>query len=159
MMYRYKDVKTIDTKSYLSTLCDIAQSGELVSTIVCGSSMVPFLSGNRDYVYLCLPEQKLKKGDIVLFVRKNGDFVLHRIKKVTVDGYYMLGDRQTELEGPIEKSQIKLIAVKDKRKDKILTPKHLKWKFYSKIWINLVFLRPIVFAALKALRKRKKTDC
>lgn len=147
-------MKTIDTKSYLDTLCEIADKGELVSTVVSGGSMVPFLSGNRDYVYLEIPKRKLKKGDIVLFVRKNGDFVLHRIKKIRKDGYYLIGDRQTTKEGPVLRKQIKLLAVKVKRKGKIIAEKNFKWKFYSKIWNNLVFLRPAIFSILR-LKKRK----
>lgn len=148
-------MKTIDTKSYLCAICEIAKSGELVSTVVSGGSMVPFLSSNRDTIYLRLPQQrKLKKGDIVLFTRANGDFVLHRIKKIRKDGYYMIGDRQTTMEGPINKDQIRLAAEKVKRKNKILTEKSFVWQFYSKIWNNLVFLRPVIFSVLGILRKR-----
>lgn len=148
-------MKTIDTKSYLSVLCEIADKGELVSTIVSGGSMVPFLSGNKDYVYLEIPKRTLKKGDIVLFVRHNGDFVLHRIKKISKDGYYLIGDRQTAVEGPVEREQIKLLVVKVKRKEKFLTEKNFRWKFYSKVWNNLVFLRPAVFYVLRLSRKKK----
>ncbi len=148
-------MKTIDTKSYLNSICEIAQKGDLVSTIVSGGSMIPFLSGNKDYVYLEVPKRKLKKGDIVLFVRQNGDFVLHRIKKIHKGEYYLIGDRQTITEGPIQREQIKLLVVKAKRKEKFLTEKNLRWKFYSKIWNNLVFLRPAVFFLLRLIKKKK----
>lgn len=147
-------MKTIDTKSYLSALCEIAQKGKLVSTIVSGNSMTPFLGNNRDYVYLEIPKRNLRKGDIVLFMRSNGDFVLHRIKKVTKDGYYMIGDRQTVSEGPVKKEQIKLLVVMVKRKGKLLYPQDLRWKFYSKIWNNLVFLRPLAFFLIKLCKKK-----
>lgn len=147
-------MKTIDTKSYLHAICDIAQSGEIVSTVVSGGSMIPFLVGKRDIVYLRLPYRKLRKGDIVLFTRLGGDYVLHRIKKVCKDGYYIIGDRQTKAEGPVSAEQIRLLAVKAKIKGKLVTEKSLKWKFYSKIWNNLVFLRPLIFSFLKTLKKR-----
>ena len=149
-------MKTIDTKSYLSSLCEIAQKGESVCTVVSGGSMVPFLSGNKDYVYLEVPKRRLRKGDIVLFTRTNGDFVLHRIKKIRKDGYYLTGDRQTVTEGPVSPEQIRLLATKVKRKGVFLTEKSLKWKFYSKIWNNLMFLRPAVFSVLSVIRKNKK---
>lgn len=148
-------MKTVDTKGYLSALCDIAQNGEVVSTVVSGGSMTPFLGSNRDYVYLEVPKKEPKKGDIVLFLRAGGDYVLHRIKRVTKEGYYMIGDRQTVLEGPIKREQIKLLAVMVKRKGKLLYPQNIKWKFYSKIWNNLVFLRPFAFSLIKFCKKKK----
>jgi len=33
-------------------------------------------------VFLEVPKKPLKAGDIVLFSRENGDYVLHRIKKI-----------------------------------------------------------------------------
>lgn len=151
-------MKTIDTKSYLDTLCSIADSGKTVSTIVSGGSMTPFLGNNRDYVFLEAPKKPLKKGDIVLFERVNGDYILHRIKRIKKDGFYLLGDRQYNVEGPVKPSQIRCVAVSVKRKNKILTPKNIIWKFYSKIWLNIVFLRPIVFKISSFFcRKQKKS--
>ena len=151
-------MKVIDTKSYLSAICEIALSGQQVSTIVSGGSMIPFLSGNKDTVYLNTPHRKLKKGDIVLFMRENGDYVLHRIKKITKDGYYMIGDRQTATEGPVKSQQIRLLVTSAKRKNKMITEKSFKWKFYSKIWNNLVFMRPVIFSVLRFLRRKPESD-
>lgn len=151
-------MKTIDTKGYLSAICEIAQSGEIVSTVISGGSMTPFLCSSRDTVYLRLPHRKLRKGDIVLFTRHNGDFVLHRIKKIKKDGYYMIGDRQTEKEGPVPLSQIRLLAVSAKRKGKTITEKNFIWKFYKKIWNNLVFLRPLIFSVLRILHRKSKRN-
>lgn len=107
--------------------------------------MSPFLASNRDYVYLEKPNRKLKKGDIVLFLRQNGDYVLHRIKHIRSDDFYIIGDRQTTLEGPVKKEQIMALVTSVKRKSKILTSKSLIWQFYEKIWINTVRIRPILF--------------
>ena len=152
--YRYKSVKTIDTKAYLDSLCSIAATGSTVSTIVTGGSMIPFLGSNRDYVFLQAPQKALKKGDIVLFQRSNGDYVLHRIKSIKKDGCYLLGDRQYSVEGPISLGQIRCVAVSVKRKGKILTPRNLLWKFYSKIWVNTVFLRPLIFKIRSVFPKK-----
>ena len=99
-------MKTIDTKRYLNTLCQLIEDDHTTCTIVTGGSMSPFLASNRDYVYLEKPKRNLKKGDVVLFFRQNGDYVLHRIKHIRSEGYYITGDRQTTLEGPIKKSRL-----------------------------------------------------
>ena len=149
-------VKVIDTESFLSVLCDLAQEGRTVSTVVSGGSMLPFLSGNRDYVYLEAPKRKLRKGDIVLFRRANGDFVLHRIKKIKNNDFYLLGDRQYGVEGPVKREQISALAVGARRKGKEITEKSPVWIFYSKVWINLVFLRPFAFRVVSFLHRKRK---
>ena len=149
-------MKTLDTKSFLSALCEAAEEGKTVSTVVTGGSMSPFLCGGRDYVFLEKPRKKLKKGDIVLFLRENGDFVLHRITKIRKDGYYLSGDRQTASEGPINEGQIRCVAVKVRRKGKILTPKNIRWKFYSLLWPKMMFLRPAIFALFAGKGKKPK---
>ena len=141
-------MKTIDTKSYLDALCEIANQGNCVSTVVAGASMTPFLSGGRDFVYLESPSRKLRKGDIVLFLRDDGRYVLHRIRYIRKDGYYMVGDRQTVTEGPVTPSQIKALVTGAKRKGKELSPKSPLWLFFSKVWIRIVPLRPASLATL-----------
>ena len=148
-------MKTIDTKAYLDAVCEIAASGNPVSVIVSGSSMAPFLASNRDYVFLEAPARPLKKGDIVLFRRENGNYILHRIKKITPDSCYLLGDRQTELEGPVPISSVCCLVTSAKRKGKTITNKNFSWKFYEKVWINLIFLRPAIFAFLRFFRKKR----
>lgn len=149
-------MKIIDTKSYLDTLCELTDEGKTVSVLVSGGSMAPFLCANRDYVFLEKAENPLKKGDIVLFTRENGDYILHRIKKITSQGYYLTGDRQTALEGPVNSNQIHCVATSAKRKEQLITPKNAVWKFYSKVWINIIFLRPLIFKIAGFFRKKRK---
>ncbi|MBQ4569462.1 MAG: S24/S26 family peptidase [Ruminococcus sp.] len=149
-------MKTIDTKAFLDTLCELAEKGETVCTVVSGGSMLPFLSGGRDHVFLQKPVSRLKKGDIVLFTRKNGDYVLHRIKSADSKGYYLLGDRQTTPEGPVDESRIRCVAVKVRRKGKILSPNSFCWKFFSIVWIRTVFLRPAIFAMIGIFHKNNR---
>ena len=53
------------------------------------------------------------RNDVVLYRRDQGILVLHRICRITSDGFYMVGDNQYEVEGPLRQDQIigKLIAV------------------------------------------------
>lgn len=138
-------MKIVDTKSYFDVLCQLTETGHTVSTVICGGSMLPFLSDGRDYAFLKKPSSPPKKGDIVLFIRADGNYVLHRIRFIRKGKYYLIGDRQSVTEGPVELSQIMAIVTSVKRKDKIITPKNAIWKFYSKIWINIVPLRRPIF--------------
>lgn len=150
-------MKVIDTESFLSALCELIEDEKTVSTVVTGGSMLPFLSGGRDYVYLEKPRRNLRKGDIVLFKRTNGAYVLHRIKRIKGENFYLIGDRQYEVEGPVRREQILALAIGAKRKSKDVTTKSPVWLFYSKIWINMVSLRPFVFRCTELLFKNKKS--
>ena len=48
--------KIIDTKEYVSTLRELVEEGREVSMRVEGSSMVPFLVHERDYIFFKKPE-------------------------------------------------------------------------------------------------------
>ncbi len=149
-------MKVIDTESFLSVLCELTQEGKRVCTVVSGGSMLPFLSGGRDSVYLEKPAEKLRKGDVVLFRRDNGDYVLHRIKAIKDGSFYLVGDRQYAVEGPVKAEQIQAVAVGAKRRGRELTQKSPVWIFYSKIWINMVCLRPFLFSVADFFRKKRK---
>ena len=63
-----------------------------------GTSMLPFLREGRDLVILTKPIS-IKPGDVVLFKRKESEYVLHRIIKVLGNQICIRGDNciQTEI--------------------------------------------------------------
>lgn len=62
-----------------------------------GTSMLPLLREGRDLVKLTKP-MFLKPGDVVLFKRRETEYVLHRIVKILDNKIYIRGDNciQTE---------------------------------------------------------------
>ena len=62
-----------------------------------GSSMLPLIRPGVDSVLLEKPTQLLRH-DILLYRRKNGQFVLHRLMKKDQDRLTMCGDNQHYLE-------------------------------------------------------------
>ena len=146
-------VLTIDTAAYLSVLRELVENGKSVSLIVAGNSMFPFLEHERDTVYFEAPKRKLRKGDIVFYQRRNGQFVMHRIYKAEGDSYFIVGDAQRVIEGPVLGDQIFAIVTQVKRNGKVLTPSSLKWKFFEKVWINLVPYRGVLMLPYRVVRK------
>ena len=64
-----------------------------VSILTSGISMRPMLREHRDIVIIERVKRKLKKNDVPLYRRANCDkLVLHRIIKVTDNGYVIRGD-------------------------------------------------------------------
>lgn len=70
-----------------------------------GISMLPLIRPGVDTVTLVAP-QEVKKGDIVLYRRDNGKFVLHRIMFVRKKDLIMRGDNQKYLETGVRRDQI-----------------------------------------------------
>ena len=99
-------MKSVDTREYLSAMETLIYQGEDVSIPVSGFSMNPFLADKRDAVLVKRPDRDLQRGDIVLYKRRNGQYILHRIWKVKREGYYLVGDAHTEIEGPVSQDQI-----------------------------------------------------
>lgn len=73
---------------------------------ITGTSMNPLLIAGRDYVLIRKPQFPLEIGDIPLYRRDTGVFVLHRVVDITEDGYIMCGDNQFILEKGITDKHI-----------------------------------------------------
>ena len=136
-------MRAVDTYEYVSVLKELVENGKEVSMLISGSSMTPFLGHQRDYIFFKKPDEALKRGDMVFYQRKSGQFVMHRIYKIKPDGYYMVGDAQTEIEGPLERNQIFAIITKVKRKGKWIEPGDFWWEFFEKVWIRIVPVRMV----------------
>lgn len=150
--------KTINTREYVGLLKQLVEEGETVSMRIVGSSMSPFLIHDRDLITFKAPERELKKGDMVFFQRESGQYVMHRIYAVKPDGYYMVGDAQTEIEGPIRREQIFAVIIKVRRKDKWMEPGDFWWDFFERVWINIIPVRKAVvvfYSLVYKLRGRK----
>lgn len=148
-------MRYVDTKEYVSVLRELVEDGREVSLLVSGSSMSPFLAHQRDYIYFKKPDRELHKGDMVFYQRRTGQYVMHRIWKVKNDKYYMVGDAQQEIEGPLERDQIFAIITKVQRKGKWIEPGDFWWEFFEKVWINIVPVRRVLVKMYGVVYKLK----
>lgn len=149
--------RVVDTREYVSVLREIAESGKIVSLRIAGSSMSPFLAHGRDYIYFTKPDREPRTGDMVFYQRKNGQYVMHRIYKKKPEGYYIVGDAQTEIEGPVDRGQIFALIIKVKRKDRIIRPGDFWWEFFEHVWIRMIPLRRpavCIYSAVSKLLRR-----
>ena len=81
---------------------------------------------------------------------------MHRVWKVKDNQYYMVGDAQTQIEGPLEREQIFAIITKVKRKDKWIGPGDFWWEFFEKIWIRIVPMRRFLVRVYGVICKVKR---
>lgn len=80
-------------------------SGGVFTLYPKGISMMPLVRQGADAVELCAIDT-VNVGDIFLFRRDDGKFVLHRIVDEKPDGYVFCGDNQCILEGGIRRDQL-----------------------------------------------------
>lgn len=149
-------MKEIDTKEYIEMLRELTEEGREVSLLVSGVSMTPFLGHHRDTILFKKPDRALRKGDMVFYQRWTGQYVMHRICNVKEDGYYIVGDAQTEIDGPIKEEQIFGLITKVQRKGKWIGPENFWWKFFEKVWLNIIPVRPIILGTYNIIYKMKR---
>ena len=109
---------------------------------ITGTSMRPLLIAGRDTVKLKKCDTQLKKGDLPLYRRKDGAFVLHRVVKVEADGTYtMCGDNQFLKEKGITHSQIIGVVTEITRNGKTFSVENKKYQNYVKLGLSVLSIR------------------
>ncbi|MBR6737667.1 MAG: S24/S26 family peptidase [Clostridia bacterium] len=102
-----------------------------------GTSMNPLLKEGRDRVFIVKPTSKLKKGDIALYVRPSGGYILHRVYKVMPSSYAMLGDSHFTVEyGVPFNAVIGVLQGYYKGEKYIDVNKSFSYKVYKFLWCS-----------------------
>ena len=85
---------------------ELAEKGNLIYTTV-GMSMRPFLRSGQDLMVIeAVNGERLRPRDVVLYRRRSGKYVLHRIMRVRERDYVLCGDNCWNLEPGIRDDQI-----------------------------------------------------
>ncbi len=121
--------------------------------VITGSSMCPFLVGNRDTVFLSPLHQLPRRGQIVLYLRDNGQYVLHRVYRAGKDGCDMVGDGQTQIERGIRQEQMIALVHRVSRKGRLLQKGSFLWWLFEKPWLCIRPLRPAALRLYTLLRR------
>ena len=117
---------------------------------IAGTSMLPLLKEGRDRVELepC-SQERLKKGDVVLYKKNDGTLVLHRIIKTENREFFtVLGDHQFKNAERVNKHQIIAVACGFFIKGRYVTEKTRWYRLYKKIWLCNLNFRRIILAVL-----------
>ena len=116
------------------------QNGGRSTLVVTGVSMKPMLTENRDTVLLAPIASEPKPGDIFLYRRANGKFVLHRLIRITEECYLFCGDNQCVLE-KVTREQLLAMVVAFTRKGKGCSVDKAMYRLYVFMSTRLFFLR------------------
>ena len=117
---------------------------------ITGTSMLPLLKEGRDLVELeSCSQERLKKGDVVLYKKNDGTLVLHRIIKTENGEFFtVLGDHQFKNAERVNKNQIIAVACGFFIKGRYVNEKTRWYRLYKKIWLCNLNFRRIILAVL-----------
>ena len=132
-----------------SLIREVVESGGEFSLYPRGTSMLPLIHQGKDFVILVSLPDELKRGDIPLYKREDGSYVLHRIVRAEDDGTYtMCGDNQTQLERGIKKEQMIAVVASVCRGEKRIDVTRLSYRAYCLLWRSF-FVRKVFFKIRK----------
>lgn len=120
---------------------DLLRRGETIQISPEGYSMYPMFVPGRDKAVLKQADiVRLKRGDVVLYRRPGSILVLHRLCRCTEEGFYMVGDNQVEVEGPLPGEQIIGVLTAFVHKGHHVSVRNPVYVACAGIWL---FLRPV----------------
>ena len=116
-----------------------------------GTSMWPLLKEGKSRVQVETKEgKKVRKGDIVLYRRKDGTLVLHRVIRVEEeDAFLVCGDHQWKQVEVIRRNQILAVAQGFFRNGHYIDEKTWWYRLYKKFWTGNLTVRRCCLAFLR----------
>lgn len=93
-------------------ICNQVQAGGEAALTVTGRSMEPLFKDKRTVVTLTAPKGRIKRHDIVLYRRKNGQVVLHRCIKARGNTLCCRGDNELVTEKNVDTASIVAVGTR-----------------------------------------------
>ena len=152
--------RTLNSEQFSEMMHREFASGRGISLVVTGTSMEPLLRHLRDKVVLVKPENgyKPRKGDVVLFHRADGKYVMHRIVGCVGEHEYIInGDAQSWIER-IREDQIDAVAAVFVRKGRCFSRENNLYRLYILIWDFSRPFRMYIFKTVDAIKSRIKRE-
>lgn len=136
-----KQAKTVNRNEMRDVLLS-ADEHSVVPLLVTGTSMVPFLLDRRSVVELEKDTaRKPRRGDIVLFHRRDGTIVLHRVIRAEEECLLINGDAQDWTE-EIHPRQVLAYVTHIRRRKRRFSVTNPVYRLASTLWMPLRELHP-----------------
>jgi hypothetical protein len=151
--------RMIDQAQLMQILPELLREGISVPLVITGNSMYPFLKHGRDTVYLSKLQDPVKTGDMILYQRRSGELILHRVVSVEENSFTLLGDRQVGREPGVSPDSVLAVVTAVRRNGKLLRPNHLIWWFFANVWPKILRFRPRMIRLYAFFAGDKEISC
>lgn len=150
-------LSTLPMEQLMPILSAQLESGGKATLVVTGNSMYPTLRNRSDAVYLIPVNRPLKRGDLILYRRKSGQYILHRIVTKPNNGkLFCTGDNQWELER-VTDAQVLALVDGFVRSGRACRENDRRYRTWVALWVWLRPVRRPILAMGKAFgRLRRK---
>ena len=125
--------KEVRLEQLMPLFLERLEAGGIVRFGPRGVSMLPMLRQGIDSVELSPLPEKLKKYDLPLYQRQNGQYILHRVIKAG-ETYTCMGDNQFVPEPGLEHSQMIALVTAFYRGKKRYSVDALSYRLYCRFW-------------------------
>lgn len=103
---RFMKKESYSMDEIIPVIKTVLDNGGNFTMIPKGTSMEPFIHGGKDKVVLEPLPHQIRKYQIILYQRKDGSYVMHRVVGKDHAGYIMRGDNQRINEYKITEGQM-----------------------------------------------------
>ncbi len=149
------EIKKTDIEIIMPLVLESIERGGSAKLKVSGFSMYPLVASRRDSVLLVKADD-IKVGDVPLYKRDDGSYILHRIVGEKNGAFYTMGDYETKKEYPVYPEQIVAKASGFYRKEKFIDCNSRWYKLYRFFWTHTLFFRPMLLNLIADVTKNKK---
>ena len=147
----------MDTTDNFFNIEQLLRDGNTIKLKPQGYSMYPlFYPGRDEAIIEPVDPSDLRRGDVALYRRRQSILVLHRIWKIREQKFYMVGDNQSEIEGPLDPDQFLGRLCGFVRNGHTIPVKNPLYRILSSLWLRMLPVRPVVYRTTRRLRQIKK---
>ncbi len=139
----------------MSNIEKILEEQGVCVTYTKGDSMLPMLKEGRDRVIIEKPVFPLKKYDVPVY-RRGDHYTMHRIIRVTKNGYIICGDNRANLEKDITKKDIIGVLAGFYQGSEYISRDDEKFIYYAKKAVKELPKRRLKDIQRRLLRKIRK---
>ncbi len=110
----------------------LLRNGEVVGISTKGNSMLPLMKGGKTQVIVEPVNRELSIGEMPVYMRKDGAYILHRVVDMDENYYYIRGDNCVTLER-VPKGNVLGVATELRRNGRIIRPTDWHYRLYVRI--------------------------
>ena len=134
---------------------NLIQSGVDIPVVIMlhGNSMYPLVRYMRDQVTVCKCCRRILPGDIVLFQRSDGQYVIHRVRKIADGNVLTMGDNCTHPDVWMPESEVLGIVTHVCRGSRTFCVDTPLWRFLGRIRLNTVKPRTALRKILSPIKR------